>query len=165
MAKGIKEHSEKIEILKFLGVVALIDPLETQSAAAKRNGDDVELVRPAYGSVYSQYGVELVKLLAESDLEESHRAQAEQMLNDSLPLLIRFLTDRQIETSNSVFPYLSDLLKSVSLRPLRVKADCPSTKSTTESSQLLPTLLLHRSFPLLHLPFPCLTINVASCSP
>lgn len=50
---------------------------------------------------------------SQNDLDPSHRTQAEALLNDSLPLLIRFLTDRQLETANSVFPYLSDLLKSV----------------------------------------------------
>lgn len=73
MAKGIKEHSEKLEVLKFLGIVALVDPLEARSATAKSNGEDVELVRPAYGGVLDQFGIELVKLLAEVRAMRSRR--------------------------------------------------------------------------------------------
>lgn len=63
VTKGIKEPADKLEELKVLDVVSLLDPLEAQS----RDTQDEAAIsfRATLGSVYAGYGSALI------DLEEN----------------------------------------------------------------------------------------------
>lgn len=65
--------------------------------------------------VLSAYGVALIGISDNTEVAEQLRNEAEEMMNSALPLLLRFLSDRQYEVPLSVSPFVSDLLRIVSV--------------------------------------------------
>lgn len=63
VTKGIKEPADKLEELKVLDIVALLDPLEAQTRNVNAQ-DDPEMLafRAALGQVYAGYGDALIEL-------------------------------------------------------------------------------------------------------
>ena len=59
--KGIKDPAEKLEELKVLDVVALLDPLEAQTRNVQ-DDPDMLAFRAALGMVYAGYGDALIEL-------------------------------------------------------------------------------------------------------
>ena len=62
-------------------------------------------------------------------LSENLRSEASRMLNQILPVVIRFLADEYDDTSSTVFPLLHAVLASVS----------PSQRPTLPSSYMMAT--------------------------
>lgn len=63
VTKGIKEPADKLEELKVLDVISLLDPLEAQTRDTQ--DDSIVAFRATLGSVYAGYGSALI------DLEEN----------------------------------------------------------------------------------------------
>ncbi|KAL1411126.1 pre-tRNA nuclear export protein [Vanrija albida] len=110
-AKGMKDPSEKLQVLKVLDIVSLLDPLEQQTRNVK---GDHELVnfRAALAGVIQAYGTELIKLTELAEASEDLRNEADAMLSNSIPLVLRFLSDRNPEVPTAVSPFVSDLLRT-----------------------------------------------------
>lgn len=60
VAKGIKEPSEKLEVMKVLNVLSLLDPLESQTRGAP--DDAMVTFRAGLGGILAAYGTELIAL-------------------------------------------------------------------------------------------------------
>lgn len=61
VAKGIKEPQDKLEELKVLDIVGLLEPLEAQT---REVGDDSDLLtfRAALAAIYAAYATALIEL-------------------------------------------------------------------------------------------------------
>lgn len=112
--KGMRDPSEKLQVLKVLDIPSVLDPLESQTRTAK---DDHAMVlfRASLASVLQVYGTELIKLTELTDAPEQIRNEADAMLSASIPLILRFLSDRHPEVPTAVSPFVSDLLRTVSI--------------------------------------------------
>lgn len=97
----------------MLAPVAVIDPLETETREGK--SEEVATFRTSLGVVLSAYGVALIGISDNTEVAEQLRNEAEEMMSRALPLLLRFLSDRQYEVPLSVSPFVSDLLRIVSV--------------------------------------------------
>lgn len=73
------------------------------------------MFRASLGVVLSAYGVALIGISDNTEVAEQLRNEAEEMMNSALPLLLRFLSDRQYEVPLSVSAFVSDLLRIVSV--------------------------------------------------
>ena len=62
VAKGTKEPSEKLQVLKVLNIVSLLDRHEVQTRGATGDPDIVDF-RAALGSLLAVYGAELVSFV------------------------------------------------------------------------------------------------------
>lgn len=113
VAKGIQDPSSRLQVLRVLAPVAVIDPLETETRGGK--SEEVATFRASLGVVLSAYGVALIGISDNTEVAEQLRNEAEEMMNPALPLLLRFLSDRQYEVPLSVSPFVSDLLRIVSM--------------------------------------------------
>jgi exportin-T len=111
-AKGMRNPSEKLEVLKFLNILSLLDPLESQTRS--KEDHDMVLFRASLAGVLQVYGTELIKLTELEDAPEQVRNEADNMLSASIPLILRFLSDRHPEVPTAVSPFVSDLLRTVS---------------------------------------------------
>lgn len=121
VVKGMKDPSEKIQLLAILSVVPVLSPLEEQTRllrAESGSDEEVEIFRERMAKLLNAYGIELGKIVAADALaEEKTKVEAEAMLEASLPLFLRFLGDEFDDTSSAVFGFLDDVLKRVSLLP------------------------------------------------
>ncbi|WWD20310.1 exportin-T [Kwoniella shandongensis] len=109
VAKGIQDPAARIEVLKVLNVLAIVDPLESETSGIRDN-EEVVTFRAALGNLLAIYGTELIAF-SENENPEPLRSQAEEMMTAALPLLLRFLSDRQYEVPLSVSHFASDLLR------------------------------------------------------
>ncbi|KIR29357.1 exportin-T [Cryptococcus deuterogattii LA55] len=124
VAKGIQDPSSRLQVLRVLAPVAVIDPLETETR--ERKSEQVATFRTSLGVVLSAYGVALIGISDNTEVAEQLRNEAEEMMNPALPLLLRFLSDRQYEVPLSVSPFVSDLLR---IYKRLYKPPNPSTKA------------------------------------
>lgn len=111
-AKGMRDPSEKLQVLKLLDIPSILDPLESQT----RNSEDHDMIlfRAALGGILQSYGTELIKLTELDEAPEHIRDEADNMLSASISLILRFLSDRHPEVPTAVSPFVSDLLRTVS---------------------------------------------------
>lgn len=126
VGKGLKDQSERLQVLKILDVVNILDPLEASTRDIKDDDDNIAF-RASLGGILQVYGSDLIAFIEEvnswslhcvfrsqkTDNPENLRNDAERMMNDALPLLLRFLSDRQTDVPLSVNQFVSDLLKMV----------------------------------------------------
>jgi exportin-T len=106
-----------------------LEPLEAQT---REVGDDQELLafRAALAAIYAAYATALIELEEnvrrfslrkcreyankQAEAPENVRQEAESLLNVSVPLLLRFLSDRNHEVPLTVSTMVADLLRTVS---------------------------------------------------
>lgn len=103
-------------------------------------------------------------LMTQSEAPENVRLEATDLLNASLPLLLRFISDRNHEVPMAVSGMVGDLLRTVSLMSLQSvirKLMTHSTKSTTAPPRQRAGPPLARCH-LPPTPFPCPTQNDSS---
>ena len=147
VVKGMKDPSEKIQLLAILSIVPALSPLEEQTRLLRaENGSDeeVEIFRERMAKLLNAYGIELGKIVAADALaEDKTKVEAEAMLEASLPLFLRFLGDEFDDTSSAVFGFLDDVLKRVSSLPSRLPS--PSLFFETRRRLLIIFLSLFRS--------------------
>ncbi|OCH95393.1 ARM repeat-containing protein [Obba rivulosa] len=116
VAKGLKEPSDKLQLIKVLSLGQVLDALEQKTRAEQTSrGSDVdegeESYREALGKLLNVLGLELCKLIDESPNEDI-RSEATQLLNQLLPAMLRFMADEYDDTCSTVFPLLQTVLSS-----------------------------------------------------
>lgn len=116
VTKGLKEPSDKIQLFKVLSLGPVLDALETRTRAEQAGrGSDVdegeESYREALGKLLNAFGLELTKLLEEHPTG-SFRDEATQMLNELLPIMLRFMADEYDDTCSTIFPLLQTVLSN-----------------------------------------------------
>ncbi|CAL1716704.1 unnamed protein product [Somion occarium] len=114
VSKGLKEATDKLQLIKVLSLGQVLDALETKTRAEQAvRGSEVdegeESYREALGRLLNVLGLELSKLVDEAPLEDV-RNEALQMLNQILPVMLRFMADEYDDTCSTVFPLLQNLL-------------------------------------------------------
>lgn len=115
--KGMQDPSGKLQVLRVLDMVPLIDPLEQETRDTK---EDFELVafRIKLSGLLSCYGEELIAIadMDETEASEEVRSEADAMLSNAMPLVLRFLSDRHPEIPTAISQFVSDLLRTVRCR-------------------------------------------------
>ncbi|RXK35182.1 hypothetical protein M231_07553 [Tremella mesenterica] len=110
VCKGMKSPADKLQVLKILDPLPLIDRLELATRSIEGDEETVSF-RAALGSVISAYGSDLLELTEDSEVPEPFRQEAESMIKTTLPLILRFLSDRQHEVPLSVSLFITEYLK------------------------------------------------------
>ena len=111
VAKKMKP-SEKIGMIVFLDLGTVITQLVASPALHDLRGTsvyDTDLAEAVAKLVNNVVG-DVVKTLEDSRAEAETRAQAEQLVQAFLPLLLRFFSDEYDEICSTVIPSLTDLL-------------------------------------------------------
>ncbi|KAK7050996.1 pre-tRNA nuclear export protein [Paramarasmius palmivorus] len=113
VAKGLKEPSDKLQLIKVLSLGQVIDALERKTRQEQIDrGPDTdegeESYREALGKLLNMLGLELLKL--DEAPSEEVRSEASEYLSQTLPILLRFLADEFDDTCSTVFPFLSTVL-------------------------------------------------------
>jgi exportin-T len=148
VSKGLKEPGDKLQLLKVLSLTEVIDALEAKTVAQRDDrgvliDEGEETYREALGKLLNALGLELVKLTDVSLICETNarcliilvpqdcpnediRAEANRMLNQILPVLIRFVADEYDDTSSTVFPLLQTILAGVRVCHQPPKRDNPN---------------------------------------
>jgi len=129
--KGMKDPSEKLQVLRVLDLVPLIDPIEAETRELAKDDPDIVAFRTKLSGLLSTYGEELIAIAEMDDMEapEAVRNEADAMLSNAMPLVLRFLSDRHPEVPTAISQFVSDLLRTVSCTmPARLT---PSSKSTS----------------------------------
>nr|XP_019009359.1 exportin-T [Kwoniella pini CBS 10737]OCF48140.1 exportin-T [Kwoniella pini CBS 10737] len=147
-AKGIQDPQARLEVLKVLDVVSLVDPLESETRGVRDN-EEVIAFRAAIGGILATFGTELVTFTENTDVPEPLRNEAEALMTNALPLLLRFLSDRQYEVPISVAPFASDILRVVGQpQPSTPPATIPLTPQRREFlSSMLDILIRQLAWP------------------
>lgn len=136
-AKGMQDPSEKLQVLKILNAVSLVDPLEASTRDVK---DDHQLVlfRAALASFLQAFGIELIKLTELADVQEQVTAEAESMLSEAIPLVLRFLSDRHPEVPTAISGFVSELLRTFK-KYVRPQVTAPATRTNGSTSMPPPS--------------------------
>ncbi|KAG8712895.1 pre-tRNA nuclear export protein [Ceratobasidium sp. 395] len=140
--KGLKEPSDKLQLLRVLALGQVLEMLETKTRipANKDDGDNDDEVsyRESLGKLTSGLGLELIKFCDDqSNPPLDIIAGAEELLQQLLPVMLRFLADDYDEISSSVFPMLSQIFVVYK----RAKKNSPQTHLTpAKRAFLLQTL-------------------------
>ncbi|KAG8733054.1 pre-tRNA nuclear export protein [Ceratobasidium sp. 423] len=138
--KGLKEPSDKLQLFRVLSLGQVLEMLEqkTRITGSKDEVDDEEVsYRESLGKLTSGLGLELIKLCDEqSGPPPAVLAGAEELLQQLLPIMLRFLADDYDDISSSVFPMLSQIFVYK-----RAKKNTPQTHLTpTKRAFLMQTL-------------------------
>jgi exportin-T len=138
VSKGLKEPGDKLQLIKVLSLGQVIDALESktglqQTERGRDTDEGEESYREALGKLLNVLGLELSKLLDvrlilqlwkslladllfQDTLGEEVRSEATRLLNQILPVLLRFMADEYDDTCSTVFPLLHTILSSVGVR-------------------------------------------------
>ncbi|KAF8604237.1 KapM protein [Ceratobasidium sp. AG-I] len=144
--KGLKEPSDKLQLLRVLSLGQVLEMLEEKTRISgdkdDLDKDDEISYRESLGKLASGLGLELVKFSEDpSGVSPEVLAGAEELLQQLLPVMLRFLADEYDDISSSVFPLLSQIF----LMYKRTKKNSPQTHLTpakrTFLMQTLETLL------------------------
>ncbi|KAG9225031.1 hypothetical protein CCMSSC00406_0001818 [Pleurotus cornucopiae] len=116
VAKGLKEPSDKLQLIKVLSLGQVIDALESktrnqQTQRGSNTDEGEESYREALGKLLNIYGLELHKLIDDCS-DQAIRTEATQYLNQILPVVLRFMADEYDDTSSTIFTLLHTVLSS-----------------------------------------------------
>ncbi|KII89963.1 hypothetical protein PLICRDRAFT_40145 [Plicaturopsis crispa FD-325 SS-3] len=116
VSKGLKEPADKLQLIKVLSLGQVVDALESKTRAqqterGKDTDEGEESYREALGKLLNVLGLELAKL-SDDCPDEAVRSEATVMLNQILPVMLRFMGDEYDDTCSTVFPLLSSVLTS-----------------------------------------------------
>jgi exportin-T len=140
VSKGLKESTDKLQLIKVLSLGDVLASLEhktrEQQATRRVDIDDVdegeESYREALGRLLNVLGLELCKLsevcgsrvfscdFLTEELQDSQtdlRSEAVRLLEQVLPVMLRFLADDYDDTSSTVFTLLQTVLSNVCSSP------------------------------------------------
>jgi exportin-T len=119
-SKGMKNPAEKLQVLHVLDLVSLIDPIEAETREAANHDPEILAFRTKLAGLLSAYGEELIAVadMDETEAPEMVRADADNLLSVSMPLVLRFLSDRHPEVPTAISQCVSDLLRTVGFRRL-----------------------------------------------
>ncbi|KAH9838251.1 armadillo-type protein [Rhodofomes roseus] len=115
-SKGLKEPGDKLQLIKVLSLGQVLDALEakTRLEQATRESDvdeGEESYREALGRLLNVLGLELCKLVEEATTDDV-RSEASQLLDQILPVMLRFMADEYDDTASTVFPFLQNVLSN-----------------------------------------------------
>ncbi|KAH9178275.1 ARM repeat-containing protein [Lactarius sanguifluus] len=115
VSKGLKEPADKLQLIKVLSLGQVIDSLEKRTRAEQISRDDTdegeESYREALGRLLNVLGLELIKLADDAPVDEV-RAESSGLLQQVLPVMLRFMEDEYDDTCSTVFPMLQTVLAS-----------------------------------------------------
>ncbi|KAI0766752.1 armadillo-type protein [Irpex lacteus] len=116
VGKGLKEPTDKLQLIKVLSLAQVIDALETKTRGEQAiRGSEIdegeESYREALGRLLNMLGLELSKLVDECPIEDV-KNEATQLLNQTLPVMLRFMADEYDDTCSTIFPFLQTVLGS-----------------------------------------------------
>ncbi|QRV89824.1 exportin-T protein [Ceratobasidium sp. AG-Ba] len=136
--KGLKEPSDKLQLLRVLSLGQVLDMLETKTRITgdkdDADRDDEVSYRESLGKLTSGLGLELLKFCDDQAAPPPDiAAGAEELLQQLLPIMLRFLADEYDETSSSVFPMLSQIFVVYK----RAKKNSPQTHLTSAKRAFL----------------------------
>ena len=137
VSKGLKEPADKLRLVKVLSLGQVLDSLEERTRAEQMaRGDDTdegeESYREALGRLLNVLGLELIKLADVScsifqirnSLTSPKDAPADEvrtegsaLLQQILPVMLRFMEDEYDDTCSTIFPMLQTVLASVCSSP------------------------------------------------
>ncbi|KAF8910650.1 ARM repeat-containing protein [Gymnopilus junonius] len=114
VSKGLKDPSDKLQLLKVLSLGQVLEALEAKTRAQQvERGDDTdegeESYREALGKLLCVLGQELNKLVEDCSNEEI-RSEASTYLVQIQPVMLHFLADEYDDTCSTVFPLLQLIL-------------------------------------------------------
>ncbi|KAG6820945.1 hypothetical protein H0H93_009181 [Arthromyces matolae] len=114
VAKGLKEPGDKLSLFKVLSLGEVLDALEAKTRAQQNErgsetDEGEESYREALGKLLNIYGVEVAKLTDDCPNEDI-RKEASKLMEQLLPVLLRFLADPYDDTCSTVFPLLQTIL-------------------------------------------------------
>ncbi|KAJ7274411.1 armadillo-type protein [Mycena haematopus] len=126
VAKGLKEPGDKLQLLKVLSLGQVLDALEskTRTEQVERTDTDEgeEAYREALGKLLNVLGLELTKLVEDSTSSEDVTSEAIILVNQILPVMLRFMADDYDDTCSTIFPFLNAVLtgrsRKASLEPI-----------------------------------------------
>ncbi|KAH9002895.1 ARM repeat-containing protein [Lactarius hatsudake] len=115
VSKGLKEPADKLQLIKVLSLGQVIDSLEKRTRAEQISRDETdegeESYREALGRLLNVLGLELIKLADDAPVDEV-RAESSGLLQQVLPVMLRFMEDEYDDTCSTVFPMLQTVLAS-----------------------------------------------------
>ncbi|KAI5998619.1 armadillo-type protein [Pisolithus albus] len=114
VSKGLKEPEDKLQLIKVLSLDQVIDALEAKTRAQQieRGSDEdegEESYREALGKLLNVLGLELSKLVEEC-ANPQVVSEAKRLLNQVLPIMLRFMADDYDDTCCTIFPLLQAVL-------------------------------------------------------
>ncbi|KIO34261.1 hypothetical protein M407DRAFT_16794 [Tulasnella calospora MUT 4182] len=116
--RGLKESSDKLQLIRVLSLGEVLDALERKSREGRKTGngvqadEDEEHFRESLGKLACGLGKELVDLIAEPALSPEGREMAEQLLMQLFPTAIQFLADEYDDTSSTILPLFTIVFSS-----------------------------------------------------
>ncbi|KAI9638936.1 armadillo-type protein [Dioszegia hungarica] len=128
--KGVKDSAAKLQVLKVLDILSI--DMTTEDVA----------FRAALAGLFAAYGTTLVEMWENEDIPDEHRREAEAMVDQCRPLLLRLMSDPHTDIPYAVGPFVSDLLKvykrlhTVKLPPIRSGKMLPPAGPTTPLQDL-----------------------------
>ncbi|KAJ8515674.1 hypothetical protein ONZ45_g6962 [Pleurotus djamor] len=116
VGKGLKEPGDKLQLIKVLSLGQVVDALEAKTREQQiQRGNDTdegeESYREALGKLLNIYGLEIHKLVDECT-DQTIRSEASELLNQILPVMLRFMADEYDDTSSTIFTLLHTVLSS-----------------------------------------------------
>ncbi|CEL55488.1 Exportin-T OS=Laccaria bicolor (strain S238N-H82 / ATCC MYA-4686) GN=LOS1 PE=3 SV=1 [Rhizoctonia solani AG-1 IB] len=135
--KGLKEPADKLQLFRVLSLGQVLEVLEqnTRITGSRDETDDEEIsYRESLGKLTSGLGLELIKLCDEQSAPPpAVLTGAEELLQQLLPVMLRFLADEYDDISSSVFPMLSQIFVVYK----RAKKNTPQTHLTPSKRTFL----------------------------
>lgn len=162
LQKGLKSPADKLQLLKVLSLGEVLSSLEGRTRGEKmerkaqnQTDEGEESYREALGRLVCGLGQELVKLwedvssnkrsmytLAQCDAclqnnaDEDVRLGAGDLLEQVLPVMLRFLADEYDDTSSTMFPFLTSLFLAVCLTQTPLGLPLMLATSTNELKRI-----------------------------
>lgn len=112
VAKGIRDPSEKLQMLKVFDLVNFLTPVEAATRQSAKDGPEMVTFRATLAGIVQAYGTELIKIAEMPEAPEAVREEADNQLNNSIQLVLCFLSDRNPEVPTAISAFVSDLLRT-----------------------------------------------------
>ncbi|KAG9047337.1 pre-tRNA nuclear export protein [Tulasnella sp. UAMH 9824] len=141
--RGLKEPSDKLQLIRVLSLGEVLEALERKSREGRKTGNGVqadeeeEHFRESLGKLACGLGKELVDLIAEPALPPEGREMAEQLLMQLFPTAIQLLADEYDDTSSTILPLFTIVFSSYK----KAKKADPQFQLTAAKRQVVTSTL------------------------
>ena len=130
LSKGLKVPEDKLRLIEVLSLGPVLEQLETSTKTEARGTEALESYREGLARVANTLGTELIALCNDVGLQNvlllpqpsmsfqtklppSEQQRASELLEELLPISMRFLGDPYDDTSSQVFHVFTDILSTV----------------------------------------------------